>query len=553
MDVNKFNEFITEAAACVIAKMYSSLDLPRARLHEIIEHFQAFLQNSTISTFMNHLIDRLKILGEYSDNISAYKTMLEILLNPFRNLRSEYQCIKYFKNSGIYISTENVVIGKEKVLDKKDDGSDLKIKEASMQFIPLRHVLTKFFELPKIFESVLSYIDKLEQDDILVTNIIQGNDWKRKKLLFPSRIVIPLLLYQDDFETNNPLGSHKGKGKVGAVYIVIPCLPPHMQSKTENIFLLMLYKSSDLKNISLHQFFIKAVEELKYLENVGINVSTLSGAKQIYFSLSGVIGNNLAVHTILGFMKSFSANYPCRFCLVDSNNLNAIVKLSSCKRRTVENYSEHLALNNPKVTGISGSSVICGLQSSSTIDLLTVDVMHDILEGCCQYDFGVIFNHFIIKEKYFTLDDINNRIDVFFYGLNENRNKPCLITATEIHNSYVKMSASESLCLLNNIGHIIRDFIPVNHEHWRVIIVLKEILDNVTSSTVHSGLIYFLETLIFQDLSLLTKLFPGYFKPKHHFIIHYPEIMRRNGPLWNLSTIRCESKNRDLKILSRVS
>ena len=35
--------------------------------------------------------------------------------------------------------------------------------------------------------------------------------------------------------------------------------------------------------------------------------------------------------------------------------------------------------------------------------------------------------------------------------------------------------------------------------------------------------------------------------------MHYPRIMRRFGPAWNMSTMRCESKNRKLKTTSQVS
>lgn len=36
-------------------------------------------------------------------------------------------------------------------------------------------------------------------------------------------------------------------------------------------------------------------------------------------------------------------------------------------------------------------------------------------------------------------------------------------------------------------------------------------------------------------------------KPKHHFLLHYPSIMRKIGPLWNICCLRFESKNREGK------
>ena len=190
-----------------------------------------------------------------------------------------------------------------------------------------------------------------------------------------------ILLYQDDFENNNPLRSHRGEGKVGGAYVVLPCLPPNMASRTENIFPITLYTSSDLNCVPLRKMFNKAVTELLFLETEGIRFRTKSGPIQIYFSLAGVIGDNLAIHTILGFVKSFSANFPCRFCLINSKDITSIFKESSCQMRTKENYMEHLIKREPSGTGICGLSVLNDFKSASAIDVMTVHVMQDILEG----------------------------------------------------------------------------------------------------------------------------------------------------------------------------
>ena len=54
------------------------------------------------------------------------------------------------------------------------------------------------------------------------------------------------------------------------------------------------------KKVPLRKFFEKAVEELVHLENYGIEISTKSGPVCLYFLLAGVIGDNLAVHSLLG-------------------------------------------------------------------------------------------------------------------------------------------------------------------------------------------------------------------------------------------------------------
>ena len=168
----------------------------------------------------------------------------------------------------------------------------------------------------------MSYVEKLENNDILLSNLVQGTFWKSKKEQFRNRLLLPLLLYQDDFETNNALGSARGLGKIGAVYCVIPCLAPHMQSKTEKIFVLTLCRSEDQKKVSLRKFYEKAVAELAHLGNAGSEISTKSGPVRSYFSLAGVIGDTLAVHILLGFVRGFTANHPCRFCLIHYRDMS---------------------------------------------------------------------------------------------------------------------------------------------------------------------------------------------------------------------------------------
>lgn len=58
-------------------------------------------------------------------------------------------------------------------------------------------------------------------------------------------LLLPLILHFDDFETNNPLGSHAGVNKIGAVNVTLPCIPPQFRFQLKNIFLAMLFKSKD--------------------------------------------------------------------------------------------------------------------------------------------------------------------------------------------------------------------------------------------------------------------------------------------------------------------
>jgi len=68
--------------------------------------------------------------------------------------------------------------------------------------------LKKSLELPNVFTSIVEYINKCQNNITLLTSVYHGEMWKFIKLK-ENEFVLPIALYFDDFEINNPLGSRK--------------------------------------------------------------------------------------------------------------------------------------------------------------------------------------------------------------------------------------------------------------------------------------------------------------------------------------------------------
>jgi len=92
--------------------------------------------------------------------------------------------------------------------------------------------------------------------------------------------------------------------------------------------------------------FKELFNEINYLQTNGIIVNLENQNYTIYFSLAFIIGDNLGLHSILGFRKSFNANYPCRFCLCSKSECNYLVTQDDSKMRNRENYSQGIAIDN---------------------------------------------------------------------------------------------------------------------------------------------------------------------------------------------------------------
>lgn len=142
------------------------------------------------------------------------------------------------------------------------------------QLIPLRHVLKNFFQLKNVLSDTLEYINKCKIQNSILINFVQGSVWKKKESEHGSQIVLPFFLFFDNFEIGNPLGSHSGIHKLGAVYISIPCIPPHRQSSLNTIFLALLFHSSDRVKFGNNIIFKPLIDEINYLRDTGIYINS---------------------------------------------------------------------------------------------------------------------------------------------------------------------------------------------------------------------------------------------------------------------------------------
>lgn len=251
-----------------------------------------------------------------------------------------------------------------------------------------------------MWKDILTYINSLSDESPLLQKVLQGDLWKKKS--FGSKLVLPIIIYYDDNEPNNILGNHRGLSKIGAVYSHIPCLPPHLQSKLENIFVTLLCNPLDEKEFGFSIILSPVINELKHLESKGIKIFEGTCSEiTVYFSILSVIGDNLGINGIHSFITCFSGNYCCRFCLTNKNDMKNTIDENACLLRTDESYKQHLEPKDFESFGIKSPSCISILPNFNVMETLCTGSMHDILEGVCQYDLGKVLRVYIYKKKIF--------------------------------------------------------------------------------------------------------------------------------------------------------
>jgi len=195
-------------------------------------------------------------------------------------------------------------------------------------------------------------------------------------------------------------------------------------------------------------------------------VHTATCNQLIYFCFCLLLADNLRFSSITGFTESFNANYYCRFCKEYKLVMRKQVRENLLLLRNTKNYEADILINNVSLTGIKNRCIWNELQSYHVITNLVADLMHDILEGVCHYDFCAILEELIFVKRYFTLQTLNDRIQNFDYGFDIG-NKPSIIIFDHIRGEKLKMSASEMLFFARHFGLMIGDFVSEIKEVWQ--------------------------------------------------------------------------------------
>jgi hypothetical protein len=394
----EFMSLIHDESLKFVSKLYAATTLNRKQVQSLIEDVTNFI--SIPLTYLNDVFNKLVENLDDKNFKDQINVLFAIFKNVFNNLKTEYHRFKTLTAEGTLIEPEEILVGQRL---EQNQLKKLVYKKSKIQYVPMKSVLKLFFELPGVFHDTSEYMSNLNLQNNVVSNIVQSNFWRNKLRNFESKLVIPMYIYFDEYETGNPLGAHAGMQKLGAVYYSIPCIPPLYQGKLDYIFLALLFYSIDLQHYGNSVIFSKLLNELILLENEGIEINIDGTTSKMYFSVALIIGDNLGLHTLLGFTESFRSNYSCRFCkCIRTFTQTQSIECTELLRNE-NSYASDLEVNNISLTGIKSACIWNRIPSFHVTENYAVDIMHDIFEGVANYDMILILRQFILIDKFFTL------------------------------------------------------------------------------------------------------------------------------------------------------
>ena len=462
---------VAEASASFVARLYSQPSLPRSYTQEIINSVQSFL----------HHMDAVEACYRTtSANVNPdIKAMFVVLRNAFSDHETEHRSMQYFKNLNFLIEPEEVSVGTIIGPKYKSEGTRMAVSNRKICIISLERIFRNFLELPGVYDTILEYRSNSKQSNT-VTNYLQGSLWRSTEKIYEN-VVLPLIVYFDDLEINNPLGTHRGVHKLGAVYCSIGCIPERYSSRLENIFLVQLHNSTDYADLGNKQMFSRLIDQITKLQTDGITISVENVTHKVSFALLYIAGDNLGLNAIFGFTTSFNSHYSCRFCHVEKAAQKIQTMEDPKLLRTIESYEKDVQNQS---RGVKERCVLNSIPNFHNVDNISIDPMHDIFEGVCRYELGKLLHTFIVKDKLFSLETLNSRLRFFDYGIKTSANIPPVISIDTMKKGHLIYSASEMACFVQNLGLIIGDLVPKENKTWKIYILLRKIISIILASTV---------------------------------------------------------------------
>lgn len=361
--------------------------------------------------------------------IEALDLAKSYVCDQLKRCNSTFKRQRQAENSATYVKPQEFAIGThfEMKLSKGKNMSIPKLLQSKGHYIAITETVRSLFKNESFRDLYLKYnaIDPCERGHTCQSNnyygfccgqVFKENEFYRR---FPNSLQIRI--FTDDFTITNPLGSASTLHKLTAVYFSIQNLPPQLLSKTDNIYIVALLHSDDIKTkeTDYNDIWRMVVRDVAYLEHFGIEIDD---GQTIKGTISCLCFDNLGANSSIGLSESFNSNFYCRICTLSKNECQIQCQEDRSKYRTMSDYEKHLSVieNSVKVNltescGVKRYCVLNDLSYFKTFTNMSVDIMHDINEGVIPFLMHHFFN-LIISSKIFNEDTLLKKFQYFDYG-----------------------------------------------------------------------------------------------------------------------------------------
>ena len=290
----------------------------------------------------------------------------------------------------------------------------------------------------------------------------------------------------------------------------------------------------------------------------------------MYGTLAQFTADNLGMNQILGFIESFSCDFCCLLCYATRAEMQTKFREVEFTLRTHDAYERDLfdlarvePTNAIHFRGVKTRCVLNDLQHFNVTENWINDAMHTLLEGVVPTTMGAVIFSISQKCGKVTVDSLNHQIlKIFGILVVDKPNKPYLLFKLLEPGSEMtpKQGAAQQWALFRYMPlilcHLIDEQMIVHlqlEEHWELLNLLQEIVDLSFASALTESLLFYMANLIENFLKLFKRLYPHLsIRPKYHFMLHFPSIIRKNGPMRLYWCMNYERQNGTVKLPSHI-
>lgn len=425
-------------------------------------------------------------------------------------------------------------------------------------YCSIKATLGAMFESKEVCRMIKEDFSKDPSTDGRIKSFKDGSRYgeKYKKCL-------RLALFVDDFNLDTQ-GKSSKNGALAA-YLVVENLGYHFITKAYHLPLVLMVRRKYCKKAQeIKHFFSPLIDDLEDLNSNGIEFD----GEMIKCQLLWICGDSKGKAELLQLVNVFSSGAICCMCKIDFDQLQGnfmeFAKAEHC--RTDESRLATMnQLANRRMTpkafkkaknkiGVLGNPILHGISYINFRELYTVDSFHDNVRGVIEFHLVQYLQLFLgIESHEMRANDIKERIKAFNYKVEQFEHFP-----EKSSIAVTRKKASNEIFLTHRKGHHILDLFrylfeilvqeTFKSERTRKAIEtynkLRYIICIVDSNDISKECLGDLPQKILEYKESFKNLFPEYkFKPKDHFLEHYPQFILENGPTKIFNSLPYERAN----------
>ncbi|KAL7392183.1 hypothetical protein ABVT39_020582 [Epinephelus coioides] len=298
---------------------------------------------SGVQQYQAALLEHLKqqmsdMIESHSGDLDQLKSdamgVFDQFVDPFSQIASTHLQDKTIKELFKPVEPEIIVAKQTVCYVKRGDSRVLTIKDHCFHYIPLVKSLEQLLSHPRI----LAMIDERPQPckDGFFHDFIDGDIFKSHPLFLKVPTALQLILYTDEIELCNPLGSRANKNKLLLIYYTLGNINPKYRSRLAAIRLLAMVKSKDLSHCGIDEIFERINRDLIELCD-GVQVVTANERK-----IKDFLGIEQVEHIYsVQWIMQHGNKHTCGKSLVISNVISDTPEFALVKNIYIVNASVH--------------------------------------------------------------------------------------------------------------------------------------------------------------------------------------------------------------------